>query len=944
MNSLYEKHQEYFIHSADLKRYFKKRKHFYLLVGGICSALTLVGLLALEPQYVLQASFKEATMRGETSSASMLRTLLKGPGNVELGTQALSIMKSRQLLQKVIEDQGLQGAIKARHFARRFDPLPSYRVVQAKYLGKQTRRFYLHRMESGKVEVYSREEKTRYQQDPHQKFIFQDLEFFLEEGEGQVGQTFLMEFYPMELVLDAVVRKFKVKVRREDPSILDLTYKDRDPKRGASFLNHVMAEYKQYLVKDNARIAREQLCYLTARQSEIANELDGTLHKHAEYLQATLGDKGFMGLHQELEMIENKKKRHQQRLLEIDLDMNKLDRMKSQKMLFSLQEDSMGQEEKQHLLRLKKQKDGLDLATLKRTSGFSKRGKKKISTPILSVGFQDHMLKNLEDKEDQIEKNSTLPIFMTLRQKLMKLHWKKDKEEKAFNENTSYEYQQISLLKKEAEEQLVRAPQEKREALSHRIYLLSLREKILEQRLQEEKMLPKELEGIDLEMAKSLHSEYIHEFDEKRLKRRQLELALDHLQKDNCEISSLIGLVEDPIGQEKLRELSELFSEFKSGKYLSDKDRIRLKEHLLRKKDILKDHLEQMTKISSLHLKIAEEKLISLQQVTSDLVNQDIAIIERQMEQLLQEKCESLRIEKKSIQEKLQELQQEMKEIPRKWLIENRLQLQADLNVSMMEGMAQLVESKNIEHHLLQVESKPIDEAYMPLKPKQHPLFLYVVLGGCLGVVIAIGIGVVVRVSRGFPLSLEGLKLYDQSVAGPFLQQPSFENVQNIREDHLEILRKGIAFLLQETSLVAAIILNGLANYAGALGVLFVLSGKKTLVIELTPSKEEGLVEYLLGTHDVIIQQRQGVHVLPLGNDPSYRMEMLNGLKFMELLEELQKVYEVILLVTDKKVTSSEARKLCEFSQKNIVTLDEESFDHLYPYMRRSSTLYLAFE
>lgn len=948
-----------FIHIGDFKRFFKRKKKSIITLGIASAFTTMMVCFIIEPKYILQASFKEATMRAESSSSSMLRTLLKSPGSVDLGTQALGIMKSRQLIQRVVEEMGLQGNIKNSSLKNKLtkrcfvnyrlaigkivDNTPFYKVKTVSYLGKEQKKIDLHWVSKDRIEVYSSEGEFLCEQDPKEVFILPDVKFSLEINvEGFSSGRDLLVIDPMQITIDKVISKLKVKVRREDPNFLDLSYIDIDPKRGACLLNLLMQEYKSYLVKENDRIARAQLEYLTTRQGEIADKLDETLKYHVEYLQTTLGDKGFMGLHQEIEMMESKKKRHQQRLLEIDLDINKLSRIKAKK-LFLLQDSFLGQEvtPMQHmLLGLKKQKDGLDLAVMKRISSFSKQAKKE--HPILRFNTSRETINNLENTLDILEtSNHLLPVFANLKNQLQNLYLEKD-----INNLDKIEW--INNLKHEMQKDLLLVPSEQKNSVMHKIHLLNLRKTILKERLEKEIAVPRELEGIDLETAKTLHVQYVHELDESRLKKRELQFAFDRIEEESFEISSITDLVRDVITQDIVKETTQLSSELKNERYLSDKDRLRLKQQLSRKKEMFKIHLQQKMYLLDLRLQLIEEKIIILQQIISDLVNQEIAIVEEQIDSMLKEKIEASDIERKAINKKLQELQIEMKSIPRKWLIENRLQLQSDLNVGIMEGMSQLVESKNVEHHLLQVESKSIDEAYIPLKPIQRSLILYSLLGGCLGALITMGVSVGKRVTKGFPISLEGLNSRRLQIAGPFLHKPSFQDLNTLKKEDLEILREVVRVLLEDKVSIASAILNGMPNYTYILGQLLVLSGKKILLIDLTfsPTKEKGILEYLMGkTKDILINQQEQVHKILLGCDNTYIVELLSTIKFRQLLQDVESSYDIILIVTDKKVNSSEARKLSEFSQKMIITLDEESLDDLYPYNQLKKTpLYLAFE
>ena len=82
-----------FIHIADLKKFFKKRVKLYISLGICCGSIACLAGMMYQPKYYLEASFKEASVR-QDSSTSLLKTLLKNPVGIDLGLQALSVMKS----------------------------------------------------------------------------------------------------------------------------------------------------------------------------------------------------------------------------------------------------------------------------------------------------------------------------------------------------------------------------------------------------------------------------------------------------------------------------------------------------------------------------------------------------------------------------------------------------------------------------------------------------------------------------------------------------------------------------------------------------------------------------------------------------------------------------------------------------------------------------------
>ncbi|MEI8300383.1 MAG: hypothetical protein WCG10_02055 [Chlamydiota bacterium] len=894
-----------FLHYADVKRYLKKRRKRWGFISLFGASMGLFFALAKEPQYMLEATFKEAAMPTDTTSSHLLKTLFKTPGSLDLGTPALTVMRSRQFLKKVIEKSGIQAEVvpaslyeKVIKKIQKKQDLSFLRVAFCKYSGVERKRFYVELLENEFLKIVSLDGNLSLTHHYSQPLFLQDAEVVLSIDFNQLvcGKKFLLEIYPMQKVLEQMTKKLKLKLAKGDSSLIELAYQDKDPYRGVFFLNSIMQAYKHYLVEENERIAQAQLIYLSKRQNEIATRLDETLQEHVKYLKETLGEKGFMSLHQELEIVENKKKKHQQRLMEIDLDIDKLSRVKKHK-LFACHEQALGQEAlsyQQRLLGLKQQKDTLDLGKLMRlsdrTPSYPKFSIKHLN--IQPTYMSRHLM---EGKEREF---CPLPVISSLKSKLRGLY---QNQETVFASEVAFyplkEQKRVKELKRQLAKELNN--QLEKEPLLHLLHLLDVKEGMLKYQLEDERIIPVEFQGIDLATTKRLHENYTHELDVFEKQATECSEALKKIQEECFEPSGLIAFTQDSLSQELVKDMMQKFGAVKQQKYFSDKDRIRLKQELDSKKQELQAHLMQKKQLAEQYRVGCEHKLVLLQQVMSNLINQEIVIVEKQMEQILQERLHVLKAEKHYVDEELDKLQQQMQGIPQKWLIENKLQLQSDMNVSIMEAMVQLVESKNIEHHLVQVESKAMDEAYVPLKPVSTSLLLGGVLGGFLTLVFFIGISLFIKVYKGFPLSLEGMCYRGFKGAGVFSKHLTYLDGLSLQD--LEVLRKQIDFIAPLNHKCIGVILNNQIDYIHLLIELLALSGKKGVIAEYESSR--------------------------------YSVESLSKLEFESFLLELQKDYDKVFLVSKCSLNTSEAYKLRGFCQSLLITLDEESIETLYPYI-----------
>jgi hypothetical protein len=761
-----------FLHYADVRRYLKKRHKRWWFIAFVGACVGLLSALAKEAEYIVEATFKEAAMQSDSSSTHLLKTLFKTPGSLDLGTPALTVMKSRQFLKKIIEKSGLQGEVVEQSVHQKIirkikgcQEAAPLSVAFVKYSGKECKKFYVELLGDQLLKITAFNSSLCLIQHHLKPLHVQGAEVLLNVDVNQwvCGKKFLLEVHPMQKVLERTIKKLKLKLRKGDSSLIELVYQDKDPYRGVLFLNSIMQAYKQYLVEENERIAKAQLVYLNKRQHEIATRLDETLQEHVKYLKETLGEKGFMSLHQELEIVENKKKKHQQRLMEIDLDIDKLSRVKKNK-FFACHEQALGQEAlsyQQRLLGLRQQQDTLDLGKFMRLHSFR--------SPVKNFSINYLNLQPSCASTDLMEGKYVyqLPIISHLKNQLRGLYRKQEVVPLSTGVFHPIEEQQkVKLLKHQVATHLKKS--QEKESLAHVLHLLDVKEGMLRYQLGEERTIPIEFQGIDLATTKRLHENYTHELDVCEKQTMECSEALKQIQEELFEPSGLIAFVEDSISQQLVKEMMQKLGACKQEKYFSEKDRLRLKQEISSKKQELKLHLTQKQQLAEQYRRGCENKLVLLQQVMSSLVNQEIVIVEKQIEQILEERLHVLMAEKHYVDDQLEKLQQEMQGIPQKWLIENKLQLQSDMNVSIMEGMAQLVESKNIEHHLVQVESKTMDEAYVPLKPQSAGILLGICLGGILTLGFCVGVSLFVKLYKGFPLAVEGMQCRGFKVAGVF--------------------------------------------------------------------------------------------------------------------------------------------------------------------------------
>jgi hypothetical protein len=218
--------------------------------------------------------------------------------------------------------------------------------------------------------------------------------------------------------------------------------------------------------------------------------------------------------------------------------------------------------------------------------------------------------------------------------------------------------------------------------------------------------------ALNKETAQDLYIKYTQELDTLQIQLKQLTYLSEQIGDPLFEVTSLSSTLTDPVSQELIRKASDLALSLRDTTNRSEKEQERAHDMLRAQKRFLAQHLHEMSNLEKLRAKVLEEKLLSLRTSTLDLLTK----------------------EESELLEQLQAFREQISDFPDKWLLENEFKFKKKMNMNIMSAMTQLTESKIMQQLLFQVESKPLDIAYSPLKPKHPHLFLF----GCIAGLIAL--------------------------------------------------------------------------------------------------------------------------------------------------------------------------------------------------------------
>ncbi len=385
---------------------------------------------------------------------------------------------------------------------------------------------------------------------------------------------------------------------------------------------------------------------------------------------------------------------------------------------------------------------------------------------------------------------------------------------------------------------------------------------------------------------------------------QQLELILKRIHEKNFELSSLNAILKDSMSQKLVSEMGVLMQKMRDETNLSDKERQRMEKDIERGRISLTKHITQVIDLKKLQDDLICNKISQFQQTSLDLTKQDIGTLETQIEGFIQNHLENLNEKKKILQEKLEQLKRDMRHLPDRWLHENKLQFRSDLDMGMIEGMIKLIESKNIEAHLMQIESKPLDRAYAPLKPKPPFLIVFSCLGFFMGGIATFGFQVLKASNRGFPISPE-----------------------HLRALHIPVIHKMRHLLYQ---LTGKVILLTQPKEAKELASLLGHQGKKVLLVHAHFS-DISMKGDLPGLY---YHLQHPSEALPIQSYPYYD-EVCMGAgdpmhfpyqQFQAFITKTKEVYDHLLV-------ASENHNYLNLSDINVVILINQSLDALQPYL-----------
>jgi len=493
------------------------------------------------------------------------------------------------------------------------------------------------------------------------------------------------------------------------------------------------------------------------------------------------------------------------------------------------------------------------------------------------------------------------------------------------------EYQSSTISKADWETRKIQF----KEYLSNLIQLFEVHEKAIRQRLAHHGDLKEEFKGINLSLAHELFLNYNRELNVADTQILKYQWILENIQKPDFELNSLSTQLEDPISKNIITKYSTLLLKYQDINNLSNKEQLRIKDELLRQRKFLEMHITQTLQIANLSVDLLKSKTNSLQKVSLALIQQQISLLEKQLENYITNRIHNLVHEKSVLVEQLKKITDDIAKIPYKKISEQLIHQKLDQSRDFGKEITHLVESKNISNNLEIVQSRAIDIAVAPVFPKRPMLFLFIIAGSFFGATAASFFLYVREALRGVQVSEENLKEIGMHVSGSLSKKFSPTKTIPLLDSDLAIIRRVANQLYDDKNNCTLLIGSNRIDISTHLATLGHRKGLKCLILPIsfndnTHESNKGLLQYLKGEiNEPTIVTEGDYYVMPSGGISRYGVELISSSKFKTLIDDLSNQYDWIIATSTAIPTSAEAETTMEIFDSISLVLNKERLEAL---------------
>jgi len=961
---------EFLLTFADLLFIVKKNKR---KIGFFCLVFALLALfygLTKPIVYEAEATFKEKGKSQSGLNTSLSSAFFMMSNNSD--SNALTIMQSRMLIENLIREQNLQGILVKQEFAFPLASLQKIKnnlLVEYAYyknfthpvLNETPKNLYLetiayHRevpknllitvVSKDKYLLHDELDKEGYFDQP---FFGKDYSFTLKADRTPVAHDqYAIMLLPLEQTAEMMSKQFKIELDKFDKNLLRISYSHPDRQIAANNVNALMALYLKHIECEHEEICEKQIDYLLKRQKNMAETLEAMMKSHAENLSQDLSSTGFISSEWAMNFLAGTQQELKVKSITLNQEIQRLEKAKDSASidndvfisLNNLEVINKLATEKRHL---KQQADSLTLLLLNtpsRTEEFNasfSAQMDQLKSISQSIGETEIALMSLQKNQSpnpllKLPEDSKY-IFDIWNKKLMQAA--QERNNNPGNRECLYQWEQCNSGFAAY--------------LTNINHFLNMSKRNIEEKLAHRQAPLKEFQGIDLNVAKDLYISYNKELSNAESLATQHEFISEQLDDQDFEISSLSTILTDPLSLAMITRTSDLILALKDQDNRSSKEQERLHTDLGIQKGFIKTHIRQSIALLTLRQKFLKEKIQHLQSLSLSLIQEQISILENQINEYIANTLEKLNQEKQLIEKNLSEMRIEMAAFPQKWVSEQLIDQQMEINKKLVEEISKLVESKNISNNLEKLQSTPVDIAYPPIHPKSPRLVLLTAIGAALGAFLSFVWLLGQSVMRGVQASPENLKSAGQYVCGTLTWNYKGSFKEDPLLDHdLETLRRLVAFIEPTKSDVkkhnTLLLLQGNGpNYTASLAELMSLKGYRVLIMELyfdegIGQESKGIIQYLEGKIEApAIAHYPAYDKIMSGGASRFASELIGSQKFKDLYQSVKEKYDWIFVCSHAKPKNAETIGLLDLFPNAVVSISDEILQDLTCCIRHAN-------
>lgn len=408
------------------------------------------------------------------------------------------------------------------------------------------------------------------------------------------------------------------------------------------------------------------------------------------------------------------------------------------------------------------------------------------------------------------------------------------------------------------------------------------------------------------------------------------QLAREFLEKPSDELSSIqLLLPSDQVTGSMMSSVMQIQKKLHEQKGDQTKEYTRLKLELITLKDLLKTHIDDVVAALELERSWNTSSMYHLQKQMIQLIDRDIKGIDRQLEAFKEAKLRQLRDEKNLISKQFEHLNRSLELLPQKRLNELKLSAIYEQHLRILEELAKISESRNVNSNMVRSESQALDLAYLPIYPVLPLFVIFTFLGGFLGFLGSMGVVLYQIIFKPVGATCDLISSMGIKVLGSLSKNRESTRVIEVATRFIQEPSKGIVVVSSPYSS---------SSISAAIAKLASLT-KSVLLIDMSfLSKEEINEKNPVNLKNWLEEKIEGVKPVKLAHHLDYLyggtyedkwQALLLSQKFLSLLQSYKENYSLVILHFPLQITELDYILWHMNADKIVIELKEEPIKDL---------------